>query len=128
VGVAVGVGSLDRGRFSPVGGMSLGLPPVVARQAEHSHAITKASKPNATRFTRRDITGRRCSSQVDVADAASAAGRTTTRTLAAAPHAWIGTSARGHVRSLHCGAGVHDDFQASCAGTFGGGFVDHAEL
>ena len=51
-----GGGELDGGRVS-TDGISSGLSPVVARQAEHNAATMTADKPRARRLTSRDTTG-----------------------------------------------------------------------
>jgi hypothetical protein len=50
------LGWLDAGGFTTLGRFSSGLPPLVARHAEHSQAISKVGKLTARRLTWRDIT------------------------------------------------------------------------
>jgi hypothetical protein len=56
VGLFSIVGWLDAGGLWIGGRFSSGLPPLLARQAEHSQAISKAGKLTARRLTWRDIT------------------------------------------------------------------------
>jgi hypothetical protein len=55
-GLFSGLGWLDAGGFWIGGRFSSELPPLLARQAEHSKAISKAGKLTARRLTWRDIT------------------------------------------------------------------------
>jgi hypothetical protein len=55
-GLFSGLGWLDAGGFWIGGRFSSELPPLLARQAEHTKAISKAGKLTARRLTWRDIT------------------------------------------------------------------------